>query len=213
MPDRAEPTKANIPPLERPIKCIGANAQALKRTAEDAFGATVDSASKKVQSERAAKLARLGVFTRILNGAGESCGACFFMKLRGDHNPMDCPLEVVQDDRSSLTVPDTVHKFKTRLKYPKNLLCFKCHINSYGKDLLHIPYGSGPCENPHLMLGLYAIIWISPKFWEQFTAELKKDFDRNFDQFVTWLQGHNHIHKTNSMWLLAWASTNMESRE
>lgn len=202
--DERETVEADVvQPQTSGIAIAGATVVGAKRKVAQAFQETTDNAQKLTAQAMEAKRAQLNRFVKVMDHVGNGCGYCLVHKDLDDHSPLDCPR--IKDEGGV----DILRQIRRGIVYTKFMkTCFKCHINSFGYDVLHSSYKDGstePCPAPNLMLGIFYAVWTNATYRADIENKDRrgKKF-KDLAEFIGWLTHNHHFDRTNAMHLLAW---------
>ncbi|KAJ7921884.1 hypothetical protein B0H13DRAFT_1866309 [Mycena leptocephala] len=184
----------------------GASQCGVKCKLKEVFGSATEAAVEKTGKKACARPDAITTLQRCLKRVGKACGFCFALGVQNPqaHSPDSCPsMSDVDGDPCS-----TFRRLKATIHYPEEGgACFKCHIASFGRDILHpkIQRGRATCTHPNFVLPMAVAMHHNRHIRGAAAVHLepKEGEWEDINRFAEWFLAPHAKYQFNSMAMLA----------
>ena len=187
--------------------------QGLKRKLEEAFGGSKERAQKLTTQMYASKIAKVKVFSQVLEIIGNGCGYCYAMGnlLPEQHGGPECMLMSREEHRQYRQLDQHMSYTKSQgMSRKLGRACFWCHVSSLGHNSLHpeMVKGERRCKNKNLVLPLAFAVYINEGLRKAAKSELIGVEEEgewiNIAEYARWLVLKDEEFGTKGMAVLEW---------
>jgi hypothetical protein len=149
------------------------SARGVKCKLKEAFGSATEASVEETGKKACKRPDAITTLERCLERVGKACGFCFALRVQNAkaHLPDSCP-SMSNRDGDALAA---FKRLRAMMHYTdKGGACFRCHIASFGGDILHpeMKRGKVTCTHPNLVLTMATAMHHNRKL--QFTWSLKR---------------------------------------
>ncbi|KAK2465434.1 hypothetical protein APHAL10511_002788 [Amanita phalloides] len=185
----------------------------LKRKLEEAFGGSKERAQKLTTQMYANKIAKVKVFSQVLEVVGNGCGYCYAMgnRLPEEHGGQQCTLMSTEKHRQYRHLAEHMSYTKSQgMSRKLGRACFWCHVSSLGHNALHpeMVKGERRCKNKNLVLPLAFAVYMNEGLKREAKLELIRVEEEgewiDIAGYARWLVLKDEEFGTKGMAVLEW---------